>query len=99
MSSKLVVKDHAEEATVDRQPVVIAVIDKAMFPEPVHEMTDPGPGRADHLCQAILTDSGDYGFSLAILAKMRKQQENSSQTLLARVEKLVDEILFVSDVA
>ena len=37
----LVVKDHAEEATVDRQPVVIAVVDKAMLPEPVHEMTDP----------------------------------------------------------
>jgi hypothetical protein len=95
----LVVKDHAEEATVDRQPVVITVIDKAMLPEPVHEVADPGPGRADHLCQTILTDSGDYGFSLAFLAEMRKQQEDPSQTLFARAEKLVDEIRFVSDVA
>jgi hypothetical protein len=52
-----------------------------MLPEPVHEVADPGPGRADHLCQTILTDSGDYGFSLAFLAEMRKQQEDPSQTL------------------
>ncbi len=43
-------QDHAKEATVNRQPVVITVIDQAMLPEPVHEITYPGPGRADHLC-------------------------------------------------
>ena len=99
MEWTLVVQDHAEEATVNRQPVVIAVIDKAQFPEPIHEMIDPRSGCADHLCQAILTDSGEYRFGSAFLAKMSKQQENPSQTLLARVEKLVDEIRFVSDAA
>ncbi len=83
---------------MDGQPGVI-IVDKAMFPEPVHEMTDPRPGRADHLCQGILIHSGDYDFSLAFLAKMRKQQENPSQTLFAGIEKLVYEVRFISDVA
>ena len=36
-------------------------------------------------------------FGLALLAEMGQQQENPSQALLAGVEKLVDEIRFVSD--
>jgi hypothetical protein len=93
--SGLVVQDHAEEATMDRQPVVIAVIDKAQLPELIHEMTDPRPGCADHLCQAILTDSGEHRFGSAFLSKMSAQQKDPGQTLFARVEKLVDEIRFV----
>ena len=60
MPDGLVVQDHAQEATVDRQPVVIGVIDKAQLPELVHEMTDPRPGCADHFCQVILTHSGKH---------------------------------------
>ena len=66
---------------------MVIIVDKAVLSEPVHEMTDPRPGRADHLCQGILTHVGDYDFSLAFLAKMRKKQENLSQTLFAGVEK------------
>jgi hypothetical protein len=51
------------------------------------------------LCQVFLIDPGNYSFGLALLAKMGQQQENPSQALLAGVEKLVDEIRFVSDVA
>ena len=36
-----VVKDYTEEATLNRQPAVAAVIDKAKLPELIHEMTDP----------------------------------------------------------
>ena len=95
----LVVQDYAEEATMDRQPGFTAVIDKAKLPELIHEMTDPRPGGADHLCQVFLIDPRNYSFGLALLAKMGQQQENPSQALLAGVEKLVDEIRFVSDVA
>ena len=84
---------------MDCQPAVVAVIDKAQLPEFIHEMTDPRPGGADHLGQVILTDSRNYNFGLALLAKMSQQQENSSQTLLAGVEKLVNQVLFKSDVA
>ena len=34
-----VVEDHAQEATVDRQSVGFAVVDKAQLPELVYEMT------------------------------------------------------------
>ena len=83
---------------MDRQSAVV-VIDKAKLPELIHEMTDSRPGCADHLCQRILIHSWNYAFGSAFLAKMSKQQENTSQPLLARVKKLVDEIRFVSDVA
>ena len=36
----LVVQDHAEQATLNRQPAIGAVIDKAKLPEFVHVMTD-----------------------------------------------------------
>ena len=75
------------------------VFNKAKLPELIHENIDPWPGCADHLCQVFLADPGNYRFGTALLAKMGQQQENPSQALLAGVEKLVDEIRFVSDVA
>lgn len=38
----LVVQDHLEQVIMDRQPAVIAVIDKAKHFELIHEMTDSG---------------------------------------------------------
>jgi len=84
---------------VDGQVAAVFVIDKAMFPEPIHEMTDPRPGCADHLRQGFLIDSGEHSFGPAVLANMGQQQENPSQTLLAVVEQLVDKVLFKSDLA
>jgi hypothetical protein len=84
---------------MDCQTAVIAVIDKAELPELIHEMTDSRPGRADHLCQVFLIDSGKDRFGFAFLAKMSQQQKHSSQTLLAGVEQLIHQIRFVADVA
>jgi hypothetical protein len=84
---------------MDHQPVVIAVFNKAQLPELIHEMTDPRPGGADHLCQIGLTDFGKYRFGSAFLAKMSEQQEDPRQTLFARVEKLIYQIRLVSDIA
>jgi len=50
----LMVQDYAKEAAMDRQPAVI--LDKSQLPEPVHEMTDPRSGCANHLCEVCLTD-------------------------------------------
>ena len=58
---------------MDLQPAVVAVIDKAQLPELIHEMTDPRPGGADHLCQVVLTDAGNDRFCSAFLAKMCQQ--------------------------
>ena len=68
-----VVQDYVEEATMDRQVAAVFVIDKAMLLEFIHEMTDPRPGRPDHLRQAFLIDFGKHRFSPAFLAKMRQQ--------------------------
>ena len=45
----LMVQRHAEAATVNCQPVVVAVIDKAQLPELIHEMADPRASGANHL--------------------------------------------------
>ncbi len=71
-TSRLVVQDHAEEATMDRQPAAV-VIDKAKLLELIHEMTDPRPGCADHLRQVFLIDSGKDGLGSTFLAKMSQQ--------------------------
>ena len=85
---------------MDRQPAIGAVvIDKTQLLELVHEMTDPRPGGAHHLRQVFLIDSGKYTLRAAFLAKMCQQQETPGQTLLAGVEKLVDEIFFISEIA
>ena len=85
---------------MDLQPAAGAlVIDKTQLLELVHEMTDPRPGRAHHLRQAILADSGEHKFGFAFLPKMSEQQENPRQTLFARVEELIHEIRFKSGVA
>jgi hypothetical protein len=99
MHSELVAQDHAQEAIVNRQRGVLRVIDKTLRSEPVHEITDPRPGGADHLGQVFLIDSGMDRFGSAFPAKMRQQQENPGQALLDGVEKLVDQILFKSNVA
>ncbi len=49
------------------------VVDKAKFPELLHKAIDPRSGCADHLCQAILADSGKYSFGSAFLAIMSEQ--------------------------
>ena len=82
-TSKLVVQDHAQKPAMDRQPAVVAVIDKAQLPEFVHEMADSRSGRANHLRQTLLIDARKYRFRSTFLPKMRQQQQHPSQTLLA----------------
>ena len=84
---------------MDGQLAAAAIFDKAQISEFLHEVTDPRPRGADHLGQVILTDSRNLDFSSAVLASPSQHQENPSQTLLTRVEKLVNQVLFVSDVA
>ena len=51
----------------------VVVIDEAMLPELIHEVTDPRPGCADHFCQGCLIDSRKHGFGSTFLAKMSQQ--------------------------
>ena len=70
---------------MDSQFAAVVVIDAATVSELIHEMTDPRPGCADHLCQGFLIDSGKHNFGPVFFAKLGQQQEGPSQTLLAVV--------------
>src|ERR1700677_2171654 len=82
---------------MDLHPALV-IIDEAQCPEPVHKKADPRAGCAHHLCQSFLTDFGDYSLGHAILAEVGKQEQNPSKPLFAGIEKLVNQILFVSNV-
>ena len=79
--------------------VVAAVIDEPELAEFVHEVADPRPGCSDHSRQCFLTDLWNHRLQLAFLAKVRKQKQNPSQPLLARIEQLIDQVLFNSNIA
>jgi hypothetical protein len=70
------------------------VVNEAQFSKFVHENTHTGPGRSDHLRKRLLADFGDYRLRLAVFAKVRQQQEQTSKTLFARIEQLIDKIRF-----
>src|SRR5712664_3267013 len=94
---KLVVEDYAQERIVDVDLAV--VLDKAQFPEFVHEKIDAGPRCADHLRQHLLRYFGKHLLSLARRAIAREQQQGARQTLLAGVEELVYQVLLDSRVS
>ena len=75
------------------------VVNKAQLSEPVHEEADPRSRGADHLRQGFLADLWDHGFRNAFLAEMSEQQKYPGQSLFAGIKQLVDQILFVTDVA
>ena len=84
---------------MDVQIVSNVVVDKAELPESVHEKADPRTGRPHHLRQSLLTKSGDRHFGHSFFSELRHQQENPRQPLFAGVEKLIDQIILVSNVS
>src|SRR5579872_4249012 len=72
------------------------VVNEAELPEPVHKEADTRTSRADHLSQRFLADLGNYSFGNAFLTKVSEQEQHAGQTFFARVEKLVDKVLFVT---
>ena len=70
------------------------VINQTEFAKFVHEETHAGPGRSDHLCKRFLADFCYERLRPAFLAKIRQQQKCPRQAFLARIEQLIDQILF-----
>ena len=60
------------------QALPAVIVNEAQLSEPIHEKTDPRPGCADHLCEGLLTDLGDYSLRYAFLAEPSKQEQNPS---------------------
>jgi hypothetical protein len=91
------VENDIQKRAMDLQPAV--VVNKAQFSEPVHEEADPRAGCADHFRQHFLTDLGNDSLRYPFLAKVSEQQKDPGQPLFARIEKLIHQIFFVTDVA
>ncbi len=76
----------------------IVVLNEAEFPEFVHEKVDSRARCANHLRQHLLGNFGKHLFWLGFLAIPSEQQKSAGQSFLAGVKKLIDQILFDSDV-
>src|SRR5229473_7546614 len=92
----LLVQDNTQEGIVDVDLAV--VLDEAQLPEFVHEKIDSRPRCANHFRQHLLRYFGKHLLRFGFLAVASEQQKSPSQPFLARIEKLVDQILFDSDV-
>ena len=92
-----VVKNCVQKRVVDLDLAVIA--DEAELAEFVHEEADAGTGGADHLRQCFLAHLNLDRMQAAFLAEVGQQQQKPRQPLLARIEKLVDQVRFDSVVA
>jgi hypothetical protein len=86
-SPPLVVKDDVEKGAVHVQRAV--VFDKAEFPELVHKEAHTGTRRTDHLGKGFLADVRNTGLRFPLFSKPREQQKGTSQSFLARIEKLI----------
>jgi hypothetical protein len=68
------------------------VVNKAQFPEFIHEETHTGPRGANHFSKRFLADFRDHGFRYSFLAEICQQQEEARETLFAGIEELVDKV-------
>ena len=92
----LVVQNYIQQGIMDFQFSV--VFDKTQFAEFVHEKAYARSGRADHLRQRFLTELSHDRFRPAFLAEICKQKEKSGEAFFARIEQLIDQVLFNSTV-
>ena len=77
----------------------IVVLNETEFPEFVHEKVDSGARCANHFRQHLLGNFGKQLLRLGFLTVASEQQKSPSQPFLAGVKKLIDQILFDSDVS
>src|SRR5208337_3988075 len=92
----LVVQDDVQQGIMDLDFSV--VFDKTQFAEFVHEKAHARSGRADHLRQRFLTKRSHDRLWPAFLAKICKEKEKPGKALFARIEQLIDQVLFNSTV-
>ncbi len=86
----LLVQDNREQRLVNFDfPVVF---DKAHLPELVHEQIHPSAGCADHFRQHFLRDFLNYCLGLVFSSIASEQQQSAGQSLLSRVEELIDQV-------
>ena len=75
------------------------VINEAQLPKFVHEKAYTRSRRADHLRQSLLADFRYDWLRPTFLAKIRQKQKGPCQPFLARIEQLINQILFYTNVS
>src|SRR6202049_4756472 len=93
----LIVQDHVQQGIMDFQFSVVFNI--AQLAELVHEKAHARSGLADHLREGFLTKCSDDRMRRSFLAEICKEKKNAGESLFARIEQLVDQVLFNSTVA
>jgi hypothetical protein len=91
------VQDNTQEGIVDLQSALI-VLNEAEFPKFIHEEIDSRSRCANYFRQRLLRYFGNRRLGMVLQAIASKQQKSASKPFLARVKKLIDQILFDSDV-
>src|SRR5260370_26812275 len=87
----LVVQNHVQQRIMHFQCSI--VFDEAQLAELVHEKADARSRSADHLGKHFLAELSHDRFRPAFLAEICKQKEKSGETLFARIEQLIDQVL------
>ena len=88
----LVPQDSVQQRTVNLDLAV--VVDVPLFPEFVHEKTDPGTRGADHFRQRLLAEGDRDRLFAMLLAEIRQQQKQAREASFAGIEELVDQVVF-----
>jgi hypothetical protein len=94
----VIVENHVQQGTVNVQVISGVIINKAELAEPIHEEADARPGCAHHLRQSLLAQPRNRHFGHPFLAEVRHQEKDSSQALLAGIEKLINQVILIPDV-
>ena len=89
-------QDDCEKGLIDLDLAI--VFDKAEFPELVHKEIHARARRSDHFRQSLLRNFREHSVRLLLFAVAGQQKKRSSQAFFTRVEKLIDQIFFYSDV-
>src|SRR5580692_4780019 len=94
---RFITQDGIKQRTVNFYLPVVA--DETIFTKLVHEEADARPGGADHIGQCFLTKIDRDRLSYSLLAEICEEKEKPSEAPFARIEELVDQIVFDSTVA
>src|ERR1051325_7477462 len=86
----LVVKNDAQQRTVNLHLAV--VLDEAQFSKTVHKKAYPRSRRPHHVREGLLAEFRDHRLGFGFLSELSQQQKDARQTLLAGIEKVIDQI-------
>src|SRR5436309_12002613 len=96
-ADRSIVKHDAHERAVDLEAAV--VFDEAELTELVHEEVHPRPRGADHFGEHFLRELRQDALWRVLLSIACQKEQRPGETLLARIEQMVDEILLDADVS